>query len=335
MSVATDLLVPALREVRETKAALADRFKAHLAVTPPGEHRDVLERRLGDARGHVYRLDERLDVLQPRGLVQSVLGGAWQLTGQAARLPFDMAASVPAAVFRGRGPATELRLLKNAQDEYAVTALALVVCRAAERIAQETADGVTVELLDAIRRDDEETLEELAHAVERHAEAAVAATGTTAGPGVAGAALAVREWSSWLRETAERMPGADRLQGAPRGALISEDQLPITDYRRLSTKTIVDRLPYLPQTDLAMVGAYERSHAGRPAVLSRVAALLGPVPWPGYDGMTAEEVVKRLNDAGPGHCRRVLDYERRHQGRTTVIKAAERAVERTADRVPA
>jgi ferritin-like metal-binding protein YciE len=327
MSVATDLLVPALREVREAEAALADRFKDHLAVTPPGEHRDVLERRLGDARGHVYRIDERLNTLQPRGLVQSVLGGAWQLTGQAARLPFDMVLSVPAAVFRSRATATELRLLKNAEDEYAVTALALAVCRAAGRIARKAGDTVSVELLSTIRRDSEETLEELAEALEQHAEAAVAASEAMDG-GVGGAGVAVREWRSWLRETAERMPGADRLQGPPRGALITEEELPIPDYRRLSTKMITDRLPHLTQTDLATVGAYERSHAGRPAVLSRVGALLGPVPWPGYDSMTAEEVLKRLSDAEPNHCRRVLEYERRHQSRSTVLKAAEKAAER-------
>ncbi|MEU0603225.1 hypothetical protein ABZ484_34125 [Streptomyces sp. NPDC006393] len=332
MSVATDLLVPALREVRDAKAELADRFKAHLAVTPPGEHRDVLERRLGDARGHMYRIDERLDTLQPRGLVQSVLGGAWELTGQAARLPFDMALSVPAAVFRSRGAATELRLLKNAEDEYAVTALALAVCRAAERIARQAEDAVSAELLSTVRHDDEEALEELAGALEQHAEAAVAATENTADLSVGGAALAVREWSSWLRETAERMPGADRLQGQPRGALISDDELPIPDYRRLSTKMIVDRLPHLTQTDLGIVGAYERSHARRPAVLCRIAALLGPVPWPGYDSMTEEEVLKRLSDAEPSQCRRVLEYERRHQARSPILI---RAAEPAAERVPA
>ncbi|MFF2507600.1 hypothetical protein ACFVTY_30085 [Streptomyces sp. NPDC058067] len=329
MSVATDVLVPALREVREAKSALADRFRAHLAVTPPGEHRDVLERRLGDARGHAYRIDERLGTLQPRGLLQSVLGGAWQLTGQAARLPLDVAASVPGVVFRNRGTATEHQLLKNAEDEYAVTALALALCRAAERIAQEAEDTVSAELLTSIRQDDEEALAEFAEALEQHAEKSVAASAKTAdGLSVSGPAQAVRDWSSWLRETAERMPGADRLQGAPRGALISEEELPIPDYRRLSTRMIIDRLPHLAQTDLAVVGAYERCHAGRPAVLSRIAALLGPVPWPGYDSMTAEEVVKRLSDAEPAHCRRVLDYERRHQARSTVLKAAERAAER-------
>jgi hypothetical protein len=103
MAVATVMLVPALRQVREAEAALADRFKAHLAGTPAGEYREVLECRVGDARGHVYRIDERLGALQPRRMVQTVLGNVRHLTGQAARLPFDVAMAVPSAVFRGRG----------------------------------------------------------------------------------------------------------------------------------------------------------------------------------------------------------------------------------------
>ncbi|WP_367325511.1 hypothetical protein [Streptomyces sp. HUAS ZL42] len=324
MAVATEMLVPALREVREAQAALADRCKAHLAVTPPGEYREVLERRVGDARGHVYRIDERLATLQPRGVMQTVLGSVWQLTTQTVRLPFDAAMAVPATVWRRPGKATEFQLLKNAQDEYAVTAFAVAICRAAERIALEAEDAVSAELLGSIRREDEEALEELGGSLDRHAEAAVAAAETVDGQGAAGAAQAVRDWSSWLRETAERMPGVDRLQGAPEGALITEDELPIPDYRRLSTRMILDRLPHLPQTDLATIGAYERSHAGRTAILSRIADLLGPVPWPGYDSMNAEEIRKRLAAAEESLTKRVLDYERRHQARSTVLATAER-----------
>jgi len=321
MAVATDMLVPALREVREAEAAVADRFKAHLAVTPAGEYREILERRMGDARGHVYRIDERLDSLQRRGLVQTVLGNAWHLTGQAALLPLDAAMAIPNAVLRGRGKATEEQLMKNAEDEYAVTALAVAICRAAGRIAQEAQDSPTSDLLDSIRRDGEEALEEVGSSLEQHAEAAVDAAQDV---GATGPAQTVRDWSSWLRETAERMPGADRLRGTPEGALITEDELPITDYRKLSTRVIIDRLPRLSQTDLATVGAYERYHAGRPAILSRIADLLRPEPWPGYDTMTAVEIVERLGDAEPGLIRRVLDYERRHQTRSTVLTAAER-----------
>ncbi|MQY39647.1 hypothetical protein SRB17_76740 [Streptomyces sp. RB17] len=329
MAVATDMLVPALREVREAQAALADRFKADLAVTPPGEYRELLERRVGDARGHVYALDERLTALKPRRLVQDVLGNAWDITRHAVRLPLDAAMVAPGALLRSQqGRATEQRLLRNVEEEYAATAFAVAICRAAERIAQEAEDVSTADLLGAVRRDGEEMLEELAGCLEEQAEAVVMAaeaevTVTDALSG-GGATQAVRDWSAWLRETAERMPGVDRLQGAPEGALITEDELPIPEYRRLGTKMILDRLPQLAQTDLAMVGAYERSHAARPAVLNRIADLLGPEPWPGYDSMNAGDIRKRLADAGEGLTRRVLDYERRHQARSTILAAAER-----------
>ncbi|WP_189317920.1 hypothetical protein, partial [Streptomyces brasiliensis] len=277
MAIATDMLVPALREVREAEAALADRFKADLAVTPAGEYREFLERRVGDARGHVYAIDERLDTLKPRGLVQNVLNNAWDLTRHVARLPLDAAMVAPGALLRSQpAKATEEQLLKNVEEEYAATAFAVAICRAAERIAQEAQDAVTEDLLSSIRRDGEETLDELVGRLDRQAEAAVAAaeaaTAATEGAG-AGASLAVRDWGSWLRETAERMPGVDRIQGVPEGALISEDELPIADYRRLSTRMILDRLPQLSQSDLASVCSYERSHAARPAVLSRIADL--------------------------------------------------------------
>ncbi|MFF4041055.1 hypothetical protein [Streptomyces sp. NPDC001816] len=200
----------------------------------------------------------------------------------------------------------------------------MAICRAAERIAQEAEDAASSDLLSSIRRDGEEALEELGNSLDQHAEAAVVAAEATEGLGAGGAAQAIRAWSNWLRETAERMPGADRLQGVPEGALITEDDLPIPDYRRLSTKMIIDRLPHLAQTDLATVGAYERSHAGRPALLSRIADLLGPVPWPGYDSMNADEIVKRLGNAEASLTPRVLDYERRHQARSTILAAAER-----------
>ncbi|MET7354669.1 hypothetical protein [Streptomyces mirabilis] len=206
MAVATDMLVPALREVREAEAARGDRLKAHLAVTPAGEYREVLERRVGDARGHVYRIDERLGTLKPRGLVQTVIGNVWHPTSKAVQLPFDAAMAVPGAVFRGQGTATEHQLLKNVEDEYAVTAFAVAICRAAERIAQETQDEASTDLLGSIRRDGEEVLEELGSSLEEHAEATVVAAETAGG---LGAAQAVRDWSSWLRETAERMPGVD------------------------------------------------------------------------------------------------------------------------------
>jgi len=139
MAVATQVLVPALREVRVAEAALADRLGAHAAVTPVGAYRESLERRMGDVRDHVHRIDERLDLLQPRGRVRGVLGGALRLSATAARLPFEVAMAVPAVVLRGR--ATQRQLLNNVEEQYGVTAKAVTRCRAGEHLARQIGDA--------------------------------------------------------------------------------------------------------------------------------------------------------------------------------------------------
>lgn len=50
-------------------------------------------------------------------------------------------------------------------------------------------------------------------------------------------------------------------------------------------------------------------------------------PWPGYEGMTAAQVVERLVAAGTDAVT-VLSYERAGRGRKTVLAAAEQAVTR-------
>jgi hypothetical protein len=239
MTAATDVLIPALREVREAEAAVADRLRAHATVAPAEEYRETMERRIGDARGHVHRIDERLKMLQSRGLARTVFGGAVHLTGMAVRLPFEVALGVPAALLRGK--ATERQLLKNTEREYGVTAFAVATCRAGGHIAQEIGDTDSSDLLDSVRRDDEGLLEQLGLTLEQRAEAVVAA--------------------------------------ATKGAVIAEDQLPIPDYGTLNIKQITDQLPQLAQTDLATVEEYERSHAGRSQILSKIGDLLEP-PWP-------------------------------------------------------
>jgi ferritin-like metal-binding protein YciE len=219
MTATTDLLIPALREVREAEAAIADRLRAHATVAPAEEYRETLERRIGDARGHVRRIDEHLKTLQlqPRGLAQTVFGGAVHLTGMAVRLPFEVAMGVPAALLRGK--ATQRQLLKNTEQEYGITAFAVATCRAGEHIAQEIGDTDSSDLLDSIRRDDEGLLEQLGLTLEQRAEAVVAAT-TTDGNwepvDLTDAAQAVRTGAGRVRETAERweQKARDAAQGA-------------------------------------------------------------------------------------------------------------------------
>lgn len=179
MPQTTQVLVPALREAREAEAAVADRLRAHAVVTPAGDDRMALERRIGEARTHIRRLDEHMNALQPPGLTQ-ILGDAWHLTRQAARLPLNTAMAVPAAV-RSRTAAAQRQLLRHTEEEYAVTAYALAASRAGEQIARTAGDTAGSRLLGSIHREDRDLLEELDRALLAHADALATGAGTAGG----------------------------------------------------------------------------------------------------------------------------------------------------------
>jgi hypothetical protein len=171
MTATTQVLIPALREARQAEAAVTERLTAHAALTPAGQDRTSLEDSIGDARDHLRRLDDHLNMLQPPGPAQ-ILGGVWHLTRQAAWLPFHTAMAIPAALLRGK-TATEQQQLKNTEEQYAVTAYAVATCRAGEHIARTAGDTSSSDLLGTIRRADEDQLQELEHTLQRHAEAVV------------------------------------------------------------------------------------------------------------------------------------------------------------------
>ena len=50
----------------------------------------------------------------------------------------------------------------------------------------------------------------------------------------------------------------------------------------------------------------------------------GNFPILGYDDLTAAQITKRLTDLTPAQLRKVRDYERRHDGRKSVLNAIER-----------
>lgn len=345
MTTTTEAVIPALRDVRDAEGAVVDTFQAHIAVTPAGEHRHLLERHVKDTRRHLHSLDQRLEQLQPTGLLPGAIGRVRGLAGQAvraARLPWEVVMAVPAAALAGvKSP--EHTLLKNAENEYALTAKALATSRAGEHIAREADDGIDANLLATIRTQDQEFLEELGRSLDASARAAVGAAASGRSryrAETTGAAEAIRGGGRHLRDVAAmqaegvteaaagavgRIPAVSRIQGELKGAVAEEGQLPIPDYGDLTAAQIIDRLPRLSQADLAVIDGYERAEARRTAILNKIAELRQSEPWPGYDAMATDEIRTRLREAGPALARNVVDYERRHQGRTTVITAAERA----------
>ena len=56
----------------------------------------------------------------------------------------------------------------------------------------------------------------------------------------------------------------------------------------------------------------------------RGAGLGSSFPIPGYDDLTAAQVVERLGDLGPAELREVRDHERRNANRKSVLAAVER-----------
>ena len=102
---------------------------------------------------------------------------------------------------------------------------------------------------------------------------------------------------------------------------LTEEDLPIRNYDRQSANAIAAKLRAYTQRELHLIAAYEDDNAARTAVLDRIAELTEEEPWAGYDDQDADEIAARLDAAT---ARRVLAYEREHQSRATVTRAAQR-----------
>ncbi|CAM5390959.1 hypothetical protein SHIRM173S_02637 [Streptomyces hirsutus] len=136
MAVMTDALVPALEDAREAHEALVDRLRADATVTPAGPYRQMLEREVDDVQDSLQRIEDHVrDLRPPSGLVGDRVDIARLISRSAVRtamLPLTIGSTLVTDMLRGRRPTDERRLLRNAEDEYAVTARALAACRAGQ-----------------------------------------------------------------------------------------------------------------------------------------------------------------------------------------------------------
>ncbi|MGW5665844.1 hypothetical protein ACWEWG_38520 [Streptomyces sp. NPDC003758] len=65
MAAMTDVLVPALEDAREAHAAVVDRFRMDVTITPPGARRQRLERQVADPEDHLGRIEDRVRAMRP------------------------------------------------------------------------------------------------------------------------------------------------------------------------------------------------------------------------------------------------------------------------------
>jgi len=98
----------------------------------------------------------------------------------------------------------------------------------------------------------------------------------------------------------------------------------IANYDDHTAEEIKQRLRKLSQADLSKLEAYETKGQARSTVLEAIAALRTDAPWSGYDELEVEEVNDALKQRDGKAAGRVLDYERHHKGRVTVMEFAKR-----------
>lgn len=329
-------IVQYLNEAHAMETGLVRVLQEQIAVTPRGRHRSALEKHLRETRDHATRIAARRRELAGSGNpLGAIVGVAQDAVGQAlalAKTPLDMV----------RGSGGEEKVLKNAKDACATEALEIATYVALEHLARAVDDRRTAELAASIRGDEEAMLERIEQELPALTQAvARAEIGGEPSYDISetGAADAVRDVAKQTQRTAKRTaskakttaarqarraPGATQAEGAAKGAVASEADLPIPGYDSLTAEEIAKRLPELSQVDLTKVEVYERRSQARSTVLDRAAALRGDEPWPGYDEMTADEIVERLRDADDALVAKVRDYERAHKDRTTVMRAVER-----------
>jgi ferritin-like metal-binding protein YciE/Asp-tRNA(Asn)/Glu-tRNA(Gln) amidotransferase C subunit len=324
MSQSEQKIVQYLNEAHASEVGLVRVLQSQISMTPRGSYRTGLERHLDETRGHAERVQRRLgDLGQGANPLQFAIG--------VVESPFDLL----------RGTGGEEKVLKNAKDACATEALEIATYTALERLARSVGDETTESLAVSIRKDEERMLERVLREIPKLTEAVVAAE--VRGDGSydvtkTGAADAAREVGRAAKQTARtggargkraarqarKVPGVAQAEGQVKGAVASESDLAIPRYNRLTAEEIVEKLSELSQIDLAKVDAYERKNENRSTVLSRISALRGDEPWPGYDELNANEVRAALGESDEGRVKAVRSYERAHKNRTGVLEATER-----------
>lgn len=320
MATAREKVVQYLQDARAAEYALTTLLAVNIALTPEGEYRRRLEAQRRNSRERAYRVADRLGELGARRSVRHLGMEALRVMGGQT----VAVAAVPAQLLRSGGG--EERVLKNARDLCAAAAVVDANYRALEEIAHTCRDESTAKMAVELRAESERMLSECFAALDRLAEAVI--YGEADGEPVyqLGRIGAVQMLGlPQLREGMQRLrdEAVDVLRTARRSGMRQEVQSIVPDYDNLSVESIRDRLTRLSQADLAAVEAYERATRNRMPVLETMRALRRSEPWPGYDRMTVDEIRTRLREVGTDQLQVVLEYERSHKDRSSILNASE------------
>ncbi len=340
MTLSDQKIVQYLNEAHASELALTRVLQSQIAMTPRGAYRTGLETHLRETKDHAQRVEDRLgELAQGENPLQAGAGLVQAVAGQAIAL-----AKTPLDLLRGSGG--EEKVLKNAKDAAATEALEIATYTALEHLAASVGDEKTERLAASILVDEERMLKRVLKAIPKLTEAVVQAEIHGNGSydlSETGAADTVRDIGESTRKTAakgakqarrtarqaRKVPGVAQAEGAVKGAVASESDLPIADYGKRSAEEIVERLPELSQVDLAKIDVYERKTDDRTTITQKISSLRADEPWAGYDELSVDEVTSALSGAGEKRIKSVRAYERRHKNRAGVLQRTEREPSRS------
>jgi ferritin-like metal-binding protein YciE len=220
MPTAQAKLVQSLGEAHALETTLFQTLTAHIAMTPTGPYRDVLERHRAETSDQARALQDRLGELgSGRGPLELVYGLAQTVAGQAFAL-----GKVPLDLLRGTSP--EEKLLQNAKDEIASEALEIATYDGLEALATTLGDETTAALARVNRAQEERALAELRALIPSLAAAVLARevagidTYDLSTTGAADAARTpVRKAAAAVREAAEEIEeAASEVEAKPKPA---------------------------------------------------------------------------------------------------------------------
>ena len=316
MPTAEQKLTQYLQEAHAAETGLIRQLQSQIAVTPKGRYRDGLERHLAETRDHAARVQARIGELGESGNpLLAGLGAVESLSAQWLAL-----IKTPIDLLRGTGG--EEKILKNAKDSAALETLEIATYTAIERFAKAVGDDETARLAVSIRSDEEKMLDLIMKEIPALAEAvARAEVGGQASYQLSetGAADAAKATAKKATATAKRAkPATSRKRAGTTRAASGSSRTRTT---RATTASAGTRSRSAAKPAPAKPTPAKPAPA-KPAAASpsAPAAATPELPIPGYDALTAEEVVGRLRGLTQAELATVERHERGAQARQTVLE---------------
>ena len=314
-----DKIVQELSIIHSIELALVQTLTAHIAITPRGRYRQLLERHVDETRAQAGRIQERLGELGAgRNAIQVAVGTAQTFVGQAlavGKAPLDLL----------RGGSGEEKLLRNARDEAASEALEIASYDGLEAIATALGDQVTAQLARDHRAQEEQTLRELREVIPQLARDVVSAQ-VIGEPvydvGSTGAADAVRATARFVRRAGRRaqeevVETAQEAGAATRAAAtdVAETAEETAERAQRTARRTARRTQEATREAVRSIPG-EQEIEGE---IRGARATEDELAIAGYDTLTVEQILPKLRLLPELELAKVDGYEREHRNRKRVL----------------